>query len=76
MGHCGGLDPENLVLCEDFRAAMGFWLRPEVALWYLHDLDPWGHSIRKLVDDLAVAHPATHERVGHLATVGIAELTG
>jgi HEPN domain-containing protein len=25
------------------------------ALWYAHDLDPWGHSVLKLIDELRVA---------------------
>ena len=26
------------------------------ALWYLRDMDPWGHSIRKLIDDMVGAN--------------------
>jgi HEPN domain-containing protein len=37
------------------------------ALWYARDLDPWGHSILRLIQDLKDAHPATHEVVRDLA---------
>ena len=37
------------------------------ALWYTHDLDPWGHSILRLVGDLEGAHPAAHALVRDLA---------
>jgi HEPN domain-containing protein len=36
------------------------------ALWYLHDLDPWGHSVLKLIEDLGAADPETYRFVADL----------
>ncbi len=32
------------------------------ALWYFHDADPWGHSLKKLLDELADVDQALYER--------------
>jgi HEPN domain-containing protein len=31
------------------------------ALWYNRDLDPWGHSVLRLIDELRTACPSAHE---------------
>jgi len=31
------------------------------AVWYFEDLDPWGHSIKKLIDDLESASPPAYD---------------
>jgi HEPN domain-containing protein len=37
------------------------------ALWYSRDLDPWGHSVQRLIDDLASASAETHLAMADLA---------
>ena len=36
------------------------------ALWYSRGLDPWGHSVQKLIEDLEAADPRDFERISHL----------
>ena len=36
------------------------------ALWYRLDLDPWGHSVRRLLDELAVGSPETQHALRDL----------
>jgi HEPN domain-containing protein len=38
------------------------------ALWYFLDADPWGHSILKLINDLASINAQTHEKLKKLST--------
>ena len=33
------------------------------AIWYLEDADPWGHSIKKLLDDLQHVDLAVYEKL-------------
>ena len=33
------------------------------SLWYSLDRDPWGHSVRKLIDDLKEPHPDCYARL-------------
>ncbi len=33
------------------------------ALWYSKDMDPWGHSIAKLIEELATAYSEGHSRL-------------
>jgi HEPN domain-containing protein len=33
------------------------------SLWYSLDRDPWGHSVRKLIDDLEELHADLHARL-------------
>jgi len=40
------------------------------AVWYLADADPWGHSIKKLIEDLAAVAPAFHARLALLIREG------
>lgn len=37
------------------------------ALWYARDLDPWGHSAQRLIDDLAPVSTETHRAMADLA---------
>lgn len=37
------------------------------ALWYHLDRDPWGHSVRQLLDELAVASPSHHLQLADLS---------
>jgi HEPN domain-containing protein len=37
------------------------------ALWYAKDLDPWGHSAQRLVDDLATASAETYRGIADLS---------
>ena len=36
------------------------------AVWYFEDLDPWGHSIKKLIDDLESVSPPAYEEFKNL----------
>ncbi len=36
------------------------------ALWHSRDLDPWGHSVLRLIDELGSASPETHRLVEDL----------
>ncbi len=40
------------------------------ALWYFRDMDPWGHSIRKLIDDMAKATTNRHDELSLLINGG------
>ena len=40
------------------------------ALWHFIDADPWGHSIRKLIDDLAQVNVDVFNKVTHLTRDG------
>jgi len=40
------------------------------ALWYFADADPWGHSIKKLIEDLAAVAPSMHARLAPLIRDG------
>lgn len=37
------------------------------ALWYRLDRDPWGHSVRRLLDDLSTESPTVHEELRDLS---------
>ena len=37
------------------------------ALWYRLDRDPWGHSVRRLLDELAAESPETHHALRDLS---------
>ena len=41
------------------------------ALWYFVDADPWGHSVKKLIDDLAQVDSDAFKKVKHLARDGM-----
>lgn len=40
------------------------------ALWYFLDADPWGHSIKKLIEDLEAVDRAAHLRLAPLVQDG------
>jgi HEPN domain-containing protein len=37
------------------------------ALWYRLDRDPWGHSVRRLLDEMATASPHHHKTLADLS---------
>jgi len=41
------------------------------AVWYLSDEDPWGHSIKKLIDDLESVNPSLYLEFEPLTRVGL-----
>lgn len=41
------------------------------AVWYFEDADPWGHSIKKLVDDLEAVNLKLHESLTRLSRLGV-----
>ncbi len=41
------------------------------ALWYLADADPWGHSIKKLIEDLKSVDSRLHERIASAVSSGM-----
>lgn len=41
------------------------------ALWYSLDADPWGHSIKKLIDELADVDSTAYEGVRDLSRSGV-----
>ena len=40
------------------------------ALWYLADADPWGHSIRKMIQDLEPVDANLFNSIAHLTRMG------
>jgi HEPN domain-containing protein len=41
------------------------------AVWYLSDEDPWGHSIKKLIDDLESFNPSLYPEFKPLTRVAL-----
>ena len=41
------------------------------AVWYLVDEDPWGHSVKKLIDDLKSIDPDLYKEFGPLTRVAL-----
>jgi len=41
------------------------------AVWYLVDEDPWGHSVKKLIDDLKSINPDLYKEFGHLTRMAL-----
>lgn len=41
------------------------------ALWYFSEADPWGHSIKKLIDDLAGVDMKMYDSLKDLAKTGL-----
>jgi len=41
------------------------------ALWYNLDVDPWGHSIKKLIDELEEIHDEAYENMRDLSRSGV-----
>ena len=41
------------------------------ALWYKLDADPWGHSIKKLIDELEEIDDEAHIRIKDLSRAGV-----
>jgi len=41
------------------------------ALWYFADADPWGHSIKKLMDDLTEVDPVLSKAMEPLKKIGL-----
>ena len=41
------------------------------AVWYLSDEDPWGHSIKKLIDDLESLNPSLYLKFEPLERVAL-----
>jgi len=41
------------------------------AVWIHEDADPWGHSIKKLIDDLESVNPTTHQYFDQYAHSGL-----
>ena len=41
------------------------------ALWYFADADPWGHSIKKLIDDLEFVDLKFHESIKEYTRLGM-----
>ncbi len=40
------------------------------ALWYLADADPWGHSVRKMIQDLEPVDASLFNSIAHLTGAG------
>lgn len=41
------------------------------AVWYFSDEDPWGHSIKKLIDDLESVNAGLHQEFGPLTRMAL-----
>ena len=41
------------------------------SVWYFIDADPWGHSIKKLIDDLAPVNPSFFQSLEPLNKIGL-----
>ena len=41
------------------------------AVWYFLDDDPWGHSVKKLIDDLESIDPVLYKEFNHLAKIAL-----
>lgn len=41
------------------------------AVWYLVDEDPWGHSVKKLIDDLESIDPVLYEQFEPLTRIAL-----
>jgi len=72
----GDLDAAG-VLCENSKYAHACFHAQQAAekaikaLWYYADADPWGHSIRKLIEDLSGIDTALYNEMKSLGKIGL-----